>query len=118
MKKYLDMVWSSFIVPLKDFRFLGWMCIVCFFAHQIDEQGLLNVAVILYVFMFFLFSLFVRKIFFPYRTEKEDGSKEYLKLSDFFKEALEGNLAAAVMGSTLIFFMLGVAYLCVYWIRG
>lgn len=118
MKKYLEMLWNSFIVPVKDFRFLGWMVIVCLFAHQIDKQGLLNIAVILYVFMFFLFALFVRKIFFPYRVEDADGNKQELKLSDFFKEALEGNLAASVMGSTLILFMLGVAYICVYWIRG
>lgn len=116
MKLWIQRLFDTFIVPIKDFRVIGWMFIAGLLAHQIDKQGLYNAAIILYVFMFCLFALFIRKLMFPYRQDTH--AKQILKLSDFFKKAYAGNVAAAIVVCSQTFFMLGIIYVCVYWIRG
>ena len=59
----------------------------------------------------------MRKVFFPYRIDVE-GKRTQLKLSDFFKQALAGNVAAAIMGSAIILFMVAVAMSFIMWVRG
>ena len=116
MKTFLQQMYDTFIVPVKDYRVLGWTLLVGFAASIVDPQGLKIIGMVLYVLFYWSLALFVRKIMFPYRR-KDGDLRTQIKLSDFFKEALKGNIAAAIMGSTIVFMMCAVAYSFMSWMR-
>lgn len=115
--KFWQMLYDTFLVPIRDFRWMGWMLLVGLMVLVLDPQGLQTMRIILFVLFFWFIAGMVRKIFFPYRIEK-DGQRHQMNLSDFFKAALDGNIAAAIMGSTIVFFMVAVALSFIMWIRG
>jgi hypothetical protein len=118
--KWIRMFVSTFIDPIKDFRVLGWTLLIGALAFLIDPQGLKMVGVVLYVCFFWMFALSIRKVLFPYRKdvdENGDGKKDPLKLSDFFKEAYKGSIAASIVVLAQIILMCVVALTFVLWIR-
>lgn len=117
IKKFFQMLWDTFIVPIKDYRWLGWIVLLSVFLIFLDPQGLQTMRVILYVLLFWLLAGVMRKIHFPYRHDV-DGKRIQLKLSDFIKSALEGNVAAAIVALAYIGFMVAVAWSFLPWIRG
>jgi signal transduction histidine kinase len=115
--KWLHNLVDTFIAPIRDFRVLGWTAIVGTLAFFVDPQGLKMIGVVLHVFFFWLFALSVRKAFFPYRSTDADGKSSQIKLSHFFKEALNGNVAAAIVAFAQIIMMCCIAISFVLWVR-
>lgn len=108
---------DTFIVPVKDFRVLGWMILLGTAAHFVDPQGLQVLGIVLYVAFFWLLALSLRKISFPYRHQDETKRWVPCKLSDFFREALKGNIAAAIVASAIIFMQVAIAFSFTMWMR-
>jgi hypothetical protein len=116
--KWLRNLIDTFLAPVQDFRVIGWTVIVGILAYFVDPQGLKMVGVVLHVVFFWFFGLCIRKAFFPYRTPPdENGKTEQLKLSLFFREALQGNHAAAIVVFSQILMMCCIALSFVLWVR-
>ena len=115
--KYIQMLFDTFITPIKDFRVVGWTCLAGLFAYMTDPQGLQLISVCCYVMFFWLFALCIRKVMFPYRIETTNGKRTQLNLSDFFKKAYRGNMAAAIVVASQVFFMCMVALSFILWVR-
>ena len=117
VRTFLSRLYDTFIVPIKDFRPLGWVAFIVALLYWLDPQGLSVMRVILYTFLFWMLSLSLRKAMMPYRKTDEDGKKTQMKLSDFLRAALDGNLAAGIVGAAILGFQAILALSFILWLR-
>lgn len=109
-------LWDTFIVPILDFRPLGWVIAIVAILHLLDPEGLNVMRVILYTVAFWMLSLSIRKAMMPYRYNNY-GKRSQLKLSHFFRLAMEGNVAAAIVSVGILTFQALIAFSFIIWMR-
>lgn len=114
--KTVRRLWDTFIVPVIDFRPLGWVVAVAALLYLLDPEGLNIMRVILYTVAFWMLSLTIRKAMMPYRREDE-GKRVRMKMSYFLRLAAEGNVAAAVVSVGIMVLQALIAFSFIIWLR-
>ena len=59
----------------------------------------------------------IRKAMMPYRRDTEDGHRVQMKLSFFMRQALKGNIAAAIISVGILFLQALIAMSFIIWLR-
>lgn len=109
--------WDTLVVPVKDMRFLLWVAAITAALYLLDPEGLNVMRIILYTIMFWMLSICIRKAMMPYRRDSEDGHRVQMKLSYFMRQALKGNVAAAIISIGILFLQALIAFSFIIWLR-
>lgn len=115
--KTIQRLWDTFIVPITDFRPLGWVLAIAALLYLLDPEGLNVLRVILYTVVFWMLSLTIRKALMPYKQENENSARVRMKLSNFLRLAAQGNIAAAVVSVGIITLQALIAFSFIIWLR-
>ena len=117
MIKTTRRVWDTIIVPIKDMRFLFCIAAITAALYLLDPEGLNVMRIVLYTIMFWMLSICIRKAMMPYRRDTEDGHRVQMKLSFFMRQALKGNVAAAIISVGILFIQALIAFSFIIWLR-
>lgn len=115
--KTIQRLWDTFIVPITDFRPLGWVLAIAALLYLLDPEGLNVLRVILYTVVFWMLSLTIRKALMPYKQDEENNVRVRMKLSNFLRLAAHGNIAAAVVSVGIITLQALIAFSFIIWLR-
>lgn len=110
-------LWDTFVMPIVDFRPLGWVIAIAALLYLLDPEGLNIMRVVLYTVAFWMLSLTIRKAMMPYRRDDENNNRVRMKLSYFLRLAAEGNVAAAVVSVGVIMLQALIAFSFIIWLR-